>query len=310
MTVVGLTGASGFLGSYLRQRLPQLGAFDIRGLTRTLGAEPVSQAASFVWVQGDLQQPTDCAEFVHDLDVIVHLAHSNTPLTSNKNLPADAHANLVPTLNLIEAIRSAGTRPHVIFASSGGGVYAPPAEKRPLREDHPCIPSTSYGIQKIATELYLQLAAANGWLTATTLRISNAYGMLLPSARNQGLVGVAVNRALRGEPIRLFGNPENVRDYVHVDDVARAVALAMRTGEPYATYNIGSGTGLSVRDVVALIQKVLGRAIELDYLSREDAAHLAMWNVLDVTRAERHLGWQPRISFEQGLRSLIDCHVN
>src|SRR5437667_5274302 len=168
-------------------------AFLLRGPTRTLAIEPQPGSNCVSWTQGDLHQIADCADFVRGLDVVIHLAHTNTPLTSNKSLPSDAAANLVPTLNLIEAIRASGTCPHVIFASSGGGVYAPSTDRRPLREDDPCVPSTSYGIQKIAAELYFRMAAANGWLTASILRISNPYGALLPTQRTQGFIGVAVN---------------------------------------------------------------------------------------------------------------------
>jgi UDP-glucose 4-epimerase len=305
MISVGVTGATGFLGSYLCRRLPDLGAFRLRGLTRTLALEPKPTSTAVAWMQGDLNQPTDCAEFVRGLEVVIHLAHTNTPLTSNNYLPADAEANLLPTLNLIEAIRAVGTRPHVVFASSGGGVYSPLPEPRPLREEDPCMPATSYGIQKIAAELYLQMAAASGWLTATSLRISNPYGLLLPIQRRQGFVGVAVHRVLRGEPVHIFGNPDNVRDYIHLDDVARAVASTICETVPYRTYNIGSGKGLSVREVIGAIETILGHAIDVSYEPLGMAEHLTPWNVLDITRATRELRWQPNIVFADGLRSLL-----
>jgi UDP-glucose 4-epimerase len=302
---VGLTGATGFLGSYLRRRLPVLGACHLRALTRTLAIEPEPESPCLTWMQGDLQQPADCAQFVRGLELVIHLAHTNTPFTSNRYLPGDAQANLLPTLNLIEAIRVAGTHPHVIFASSGGGIYAPLPNRRPLREDDLCVPHTSYGIQKVAAELYLRLAAANGWLTVTCLRISNPYGLLLPTQREQGFIGVAVNRVLRGQPVRVFGDPDNVRDYVHLADVARAFALTTCRRLPYQTYNIGSGVGLSVRDILAVLESVLGRPVDVTYESASVGAHLAPWNVLDIGRAKRELGWQPTTAFEDGLRALL-----
>jgi UDP-glucose 4-epimerase len=305
---VGVTGATGFLGSYLRRRLPALGAFQLRALTRTLAIESHPVSERLAWMQGDLNQPADCADFVHGLDVVIHLAHTNTPLTSNKYLPGDALANLLPFLNLIEAIRAAGTRPHVILASSGGGVYGPVPDHQPLREDHPCAPSTSYGIQKIAAELYLQLAATNGWLTAISLRISNPYGVLLPMQRRQGFIGVAVNCVLSGQPVRVFGNPENVRDYVHLEDVAHAVAASMRESGPCRTYNIGSGEGLSVHEVLRAIETLLGRPVDVQYELEPTGSDLTPWNVLDITRAKRELGWRPEIAFDDGLRELL-THV-
>jgi UDP-glucose 4-epimerase len=302
---IGITGATGFLGSYLSKRLLALGDYRVRCLTRTLALQSESVGTSLIWMQGDLHQPIDCADFVRGVDVVVHLAHTNTPLTSNKYLPGDAEANLLPTLNLIEAIRSAGTRPRVIFASSGGGVYQPTRESRPLREDDACVPSTSYGIQKIAGEMYLHLAATNGWLTATCLRISNPYGVLLPIQRTQGFIGVAVNRVLRGIPVRVFGNPDNVRDYIHLEDVVRAIELTFCGSAPYQTYNIGSGNGLSVRDILGSMEMILGRSIDVVYESEPSGGQLTPWNVLDITRAERELGWRPEITFDDGLRALL-----
>src|SRR5262245_38868408 len=101
MVKVGITGATGFLGSYLRQHLRACGPFEIRALTRTLANQTAESSACdcVTWMQGDLQQPADCADFVRDLDVVVHLAHTNTPLTSNRHLPSDAQANLMSSLN-------------------------------------------------------------------------------------------------------------------------------------------------------------------------------------------------------------------
>jgi UDP-glucose 4-epimerase len=305
MVNVGVTGATGFLGSYLCRHVPELAGYRLRGLTRTLPVDREAGPSCVTWMQGDLHQPADCADFVSGLDVVIHLAHTNTPLTSNKFLPGDALANLLPTLNLIEAIRQAGTRPRVIFVSSGGGVYSQLDVPRPLREDDACVPSTSYGIQKLAAELYFQLAAAHGWLSATALRISNPYGVLLPTQRRQGFIGVAVHRVLKGQPVRVFGDPENVRDYVHLQDVARAVALSIDRSDSFRAYNIGSGTGRSVRQILSTMQAILCRSIEVVHEAEPMGAELPRWNVLDITRANNELDWQPRVEFEDGLRALL-----
>ena len=132
-----------------------------------------------------------------------------------------------PTLTLIEALRATGNRAHVVFASSGGAVYGDAANRRPFREDDACRPQTSYGIQKLTAEHYLRMASEHGWLTATTLRVANPYGVLLPPERRQGFIGTAVAQIRAGDPVRVFGNPANVRDYVHIADVCRAFELAL-----------------------------------------------------------------------------------
>jgi UDP-glucose 4-epimerase len=213
---------------------------------------------------------------------------------------------MVPTLNLVEAIRIEVTKPHVVFASSGGAIYGPASAQSVLTEDSPCAPASSYGIQKLAMEHYLRLASERGWLTATALRIGNPYGVLLPPERRQGFIGVAVNHVLQGMPVRVFGNPDNVRDYVHLSDVACAFDAAVQPRAPYAAYNIGSGTGHSVRDILALIEQALGRHVPVVYArDTQGADQLVSWNVLDVRRAARELGWAPRIALDDGLRDLL-----
>jgi UDP-glucose 4-epimerase len=303
VTTVGITGASGFLGSHLVMHA--VGAdVEVRALTRTLSREH-REAARLQWIQGDLGSPRDCERFLDGVDVIVHLAHVNTPLTSNAHLPADAAANLVPSLTLLQQIRESGTRPHLVLASSGGAVYRPRSEQDPIDEEAETAPSTSYGIQKLALEQYLRMAAAEGWLTATVLRIGNAYGTLLPRERLQGFVGVALNYIVHGEPVRIFGDWDNVRDYVHLDDLSRAMMLAAGRPEGFALYNIGSGAGHSVRQIMALLESIVGRPVPLQRDAPTPAAErLVSWVVLDSRRARRSLGWEPRVALEEGLRRL------
>jgi UDP-glucose 4-epimerase len=303
VTTVGITGASGFLGSHLVMHAVEADV-EVRALTRTLSGEH-REAARLQWVQGDLGSPRDCERFLDGVDVIVHLAHVNTPLTSNAHLPADAAANLVPSLTLLQQIRESGTRPHLVLASSGGAVYRPRSEQVPIDEEAETAPSTSYGIQKLALEQYLRMAAAEGWLTATVLRIGNAYGTLLPRERLQGFIGVALNYIVHGEPVRIFGDWDNVRDYVHLDDLSRAMMLAAGRPEGFALYNIGSGAGHSVRQIMALLESIVGRPVPLQRDAPTPAAErLVSWVVLDNRRARRSLGWEPRVALEEGLRRL------
>ena len=190
-TTIGVTGATGLIGSQLVARLAQRPGTKVVALTRTIAR--AWQTDNVEWMHGDLASYRDASDFVRGLDVVIHLAHTNTPLTSNDDLPSDAAMNLGLTLTLIQAVRSSPGRCHVVFSSSGGAVYGPPNDaRRALTEDDPCEPVNSYGIQKLMGEHYLRLAADEGWLTATVLRIGNAYGVALPRERGQGFLGVAM----------------------------------------------------------------------------------------------------------------------
>lgn len=304
MTAIGVTGASGFLGRYLVDHIAAGGGTDVRALTRTLGPDH-HEHARVSWVQGDLNSPRDCAAFIDGLDAIVHLAHVNTPLTSNEHLPTDALVNLVPSLTLLQTIRDGRGGHNVVFASSGGALYERSPSRTPLTEAAPTTPASSYGIQKLAFEHYLRMAAAEGWLTATVLRIGNAYGTLLPRERLQGFIGVALNHVLHDEPVRVFGDWNNVRDYVHLQDLSRAFVLAAERRSGFELVNIGSGHGRSVREILSLLEAVVGQSIAVERDEPTGAAErLPSWVVLDVRKAREVLEWEPQIEFEEGLRRL------
>lgn len=301
---LGIVGASGFLGSILTEHLASAG-HELVALTRTLPPRGEYRQRGVTWIQGDLGSPQDAAECIAGADAVIHLAWTNTPLTSNAHLPSDASANMLPTLTLLEAARKAGTCPHVVFASSGGTVYGPPCDMRPFVETDACHPQSSYAIQKLAAEHYLRMASEHGWLTTTSLRMGNPYGVLLPPGRMQGFIGTAVSQLRAGSPIRVFGNPKNVRDYVHVDDMCRAFELVLAPQDRFDIFNIGSGTGHSVAEIIQLIEQIEGRDVPVWFDHPAAADELPAWVVLDSGKARERLGWAPEITLGDGLARLL-----
>jgi UDP-glucose 4-epimerase len=305
---IGVTGASGFLGASLLRTLEADPTVRVIALTRTLGPFQLESSSSVEWRQADLSSAEDCRAFVADVDAIVHLAHTNTPLTSNRSLPSDASVNADPTLTLLQAIRDVGTRLRLVYASSGGALYRPSADGRPLAEESLLEPLTSYGILKLAFEHYLRMGAHEDWLSATILRIGNPYGVLLPAERLQGFIGVAIRQLIDGRPVRVFGDLGNIRDYVHLDDVCDAFLRALDTTSDFEIYNIGSGHGTSVQEVLDILGRVTGGevSIERDEVPG-DAARLQRWVVLDSAKAERELGWRAQVELEAGIRAMWEA---
>jgi UDP-glucose 4-epimerase len=269
MKLLGITGATGLLGGrFLRYVVEVMPEVRVRCLARHVAGHlehPVVE-----WMSGDLMNEADCAEFVEGLDAVAHFAQSNSPAISDRHWPSDLVANISPGLNLLEALRrrKGDEGCHFVFASSGGAVYGKePADGVAFRETDECRPLSPYGIQKLAVEHYLRTACEQGWLRATVLRISNAYGELLAAERRQGLIGVAMARVLAGQAVKVFGPIETVRDYVHVDDVARAFGKALGSpgmAENHRVFNIAAGVGHSVAKVLALIGRVTGREVRLE----------------------------------------------
>jgi UDP-glucose 4-epimerase len=138
------------------------------------------------------------------------------------------------------------------------------------------------------------------------LRPGNAYGTLLPRHRKQGLIGVALNSVLQGQPICVFGDPNNVRDYVHLDDLC---AMAHRVSTPRESFdiiNVGSGIGYSVAQILDVIQDCHGAPAKLE-VNHSEGKWLTDWAVLDIAKAKREYGWQPAVALTSGIRAMISA---
>ena len=311
MKTIGITGASGLIGGrFLSLWTKDHPDVQVRCLARHVAGH--SEHPGVEWMPGDLMNEADCAEFVEGLDAVAHFAQSNSPAISDRHWPSDLVANISPALNLLEALRRrrGDGACHFVFASSGGAVYGrEPADGVAFRESDHCQPLNPYGIQKLAVENYLRTACEQGWLRATVLRISNAYGALLAAERRQGLIGVAMARVLAGQAVKVFGALETVRDYVHVDDVARAFGKGLGTdqqGKNYSVFNIAAGRGHSVAEVLELIGRATGRDVRLEQSDFGKAAlGLLPRVVLANGKAREELGWEPEIGLEEGIRRMI-----
>ena len=294
----GIVGATGFIGSYFTKFIGGKEHGGLRLMVRnSVGCHcpPGSEV-----LHGDLLSLADCERFAKGLKVIYYLAHNNSPVNSDFDWPSDARGNIILLLNLLQTVRDLETKPHIVYFSSGGAVYAPKADRIPYRETDHCGPMNSYGIQKLAAEEYLRLAAHKGLLTATVLRVGNAYGTLLSQFRLQGIIGVAINCVAHGQPVRLFGNPNNIRDYIHLEDVSDLAVRVSTPREPYSVINVGSGMGHSVMDILRLIEESLGRPIEV-HADQSLGNSLTDWIVLDNARARERYGWKPALDLREGI---------
>ena len=302
-----MTGAKGFIGSSLVPYFLDRGIGTLRVLERSLAPGQASDENVDVLL-GDLLSPNDCSAFVTGLDVVYYLAHRNTPVNSDADFSSDSMLNSIPLLNLIQAIRNAGKKTHVVYFSSGGAVYGNSSDRIPFKETDPCVPVSSYGIQKLLAEQYLRLAAQQGILTATVLRVGNAYGKLLPSQRMQGLIGVVLSKLLHREQVVIFGNPNNVRDYIHVDDICSVCEKVIDPFEEFSVFNVANQAGYSVLEVIAIIEEVLGQPFER-VLAHEDTRgqRLPDWCVLDTARARRALSWAPQVSLHEGIMKAVSA---
>ena len=296
-------GGGGFIGSHIVDALLASG-HEVRILERPRVPKPRHYAPEerVEWVEGDFQSASDVEAVVRGMEIVIHLVSTTLPKSSNDDPLFDVETNLLPTLRLLSFARDANVR-RIVFISSGGTVYGIP-EQDPIAEEHPTDPKVSYGIVKLAIEKYLGMHRHLYDLDYVVFRVSNPYGERQRPDITQGAVAVFAERALRGEPIEIWGDGKIVRDYVYVRDVADAFGRALTySGEP-RIFNIGSGKGYALSEIVAKLETLLGRPIQRRYLSGRKFDVRS--NVLDIRRAREYLGWSPQISLEDGLRRTLD----
>ena len=183
----------------------------------------------------------------------------------------------------------------IIFVSSGGTVYGIP-QSIPIDESHPTDPICAYGIHKLACEKYLQLFQFTHRVDTIILRVSNVYGPLQEIQRPFGAVEAFMRHAIMDEPITIWGDGSITRDYVHVDDVVASLLKAMSNGERSGIFNIGSGIGHTLNEIVRMIEKRLDKTVKVNYLPARNFD--VPVNVLNIRKAKEQLGWEPRVSLE------------
>jgi len=300
---ITVLGGGGFIGSSIVDRL-LLDGHDIRVFERPC-IEPYRSFSSnerIEWVSGDLMSIYDINEAIIGMDAVLHLVSTTLPKNSNDDPIYDVQSNIVATLQLLDAMVAQHVR-KIVFISSGGTVYGHP-QYLPIDERHPTEPKVSYGITKLTIEKYLQMYQHLHGIKANILRVSNPYGKRQRVETAQGAVGIFLNRALSGKPIDIWGDGSVTRDYIYISDVADAFARALIYDGQKSVFNISTGVGTSLRELINMIENILGwRVPHSYYAARQFDVPIS---ILDNTEARKELGWQPLISLPVGLVRTIE----
>jgi UDP-glucose 4-epimerase len=298
-----VTGAGGFVGRHLTARLVADG-------WRTVATDVARQPAppSTTPTQGAIDQRTldiRDAEAVAALidearpDVVFHLAAQASVTQSMEEPLEDVAINVLGTMNVARASIGAEVR-RIVYFSTGGALYGEPGDQ-PVDEEQLPQPTSVYGASKVAAELYLAALTAESGTTVSVLRPGNIYGPAQDHTRAYGVVGIFAGRMLRGESVTIFGDGDESRDYVYVDDIVSA-ALAAASGEP-ATCLVSSGVGTTTRHIFDLVATETGYTQEPRYEPARPGEIRGI--TLSPRRAKERWDWTPRISIEEGVRRSV-----
>jgi UDP-glucose 4-epimerase len=287
-----VTGGAGFIGSHVVDALLARGD-EVHVLDDFSTGKRDNIGADARVREGDIRRDADRLFDEVEPEVCFHLAAQADVRVSVERPDHDADINVTGTLRVLEAARRHGTK--LVFSSTGGAIYG--ECDGPASEDHPRLPLAPYGVSKLAGEEYL---AAYNRLYSTghvSLRFGNVYGPRQDPHGEAGVVAIFMNR-LRGDEVpRIFGDGTQTRDYVYVRDVVAAtLAAAEHDG---GVLNIGTATETSVLDLYARIQRAAG--IERDPEFAPSRPGELQRSVLDPSRAQRELGWDPKHSLDEGL---------
>lgn len=291
-------GGAGYIGSHL---VPQLIATGRQVTVLGRSATPrYDLPAGVVHVAGDFAQHELLSRLLDTHQEVIHLAYATVPNTSFVNPLADLLQNLPPTVQLFSEAADRGVK--LVLVSSGGTVYGE-AVVLPICETHPTKPISPYGVTKLTLENYAYLYAVTHGLQFVCVRPANAYGAGQRPFSGQGFVATAMASAMRGIPIKIFGQHGTVRDYLYVSDLASGIVSALEHGHLSETYNLGSGVGLSNLEVIELfkpLMREIGSETQVENLP--ERAFDVKANVLDSTKLQVQTGWKPQVEFDDGLR--------
>ena len=295
-------GATGFIGRHVLAALARRG-WSMRALTRRGSAHAGAWANGVDWIDYDPHAPVDAFErAVAGAAVVFNLAGSSGAVASNRQPLESLDSNCRLQLQLLDACMRSGECPHIVFASSRL-VYAT-AGRDPVTEEHPLAPRSVYAAHKLCIEHYHAIYAHRGAITYTACRISNPYGLDAEvGGKGYGFINALIQLALAGQPLAVFGRGLQLRDYIYIDDLVRALLLcAEQPGARNDTFNIGLGHSLSIGEAAARIQDSFGGGpIEyhpwpLEYEQVESGDF-----VLNGTKARALLGFAPAYTFACGL---------
>ena len=288
-------GGNGFIGSHIVDELLVAG-HAVRVFDRSPEAfrQPLPNVDYRV---GGFDDYMLLAEALQNIDVVCHAISTTVPGTSNLDPVADIQSNLINTVRLLENMRKMGVR-KIAFVSSGGTVYGNP-ESLPIREDHPLNPICSYGVVKVAIEKYLFMHQQLYNLKPVVIRASNPYGPRQGHRGVQGLISTFLSRAINSDVLEVWGDGSVVRDYIYISDLARLFVTAL-SSEVTGVFNVGSGEGHSVNEIINAVNHVTGQSACVKYEKKR--SYDVLRATLDIGKAREQFGWNPEVSLASGMK--------
>lgn len=301
---VGVFGANSFIGRHIvrslkRDRIPVI-AFGRQfpdDFFRFVGGDVDARVIDFNNELEDLAA-------VQNVSQVIQLINTSNPAVGNKRVVSDLYHNVLPHVHFIQSCIESAVK-NFIFISSGGTVYGD-SSVIPIPETQPADPLNSYALAKRVVEQYLAMLTRSTDMRYTILRLANPYGPGQMNLKGQGLIPTILERHETGVPLTILGDGQDQRDYVYIDDVVDAIKLTLSTDCDRQIVNIGSGQGRTILEVVETVESLLGVQISKSFVPARPTDPAC--NVLNISKAKRMLGWEPKTSFADGICRTLEAH--
>ncbi len=300
MGKVLVTGGAGFIGSHVVDLHLEAGhqvvVVDDLSTGRRANLNPEA-----TFIEMDIRDPDLAGVYKREKpDYVNHLAAQVDVRRSIAEPFYDGQVNILGSLNAIACACEAGVE-RFMYISTGGAVYGEP-QYLPCDEEHPINPLSPYGVSKHTVEHYLALYQANCGLNYSVLRYPNVYGPRQDPFGEGGVVAIFTRQMLAGEPVTIFGDGEQMRDFTYVTDCVRAILLAEESGRD-GVFNIGSSQGTTINQLFGMLKEITGYSGLPEYAPAKVGETYRIY--LSAGKANRELGWRPEIDLRAGLDKTV-----
>jgi UDP-glucose 4-epimerase len=308
MSRVVVLGADGFIGTPLvkaltnKEDIDEIVAFDRFSSYQDSTDHPFRDLSKVRVVAGDFSNRAEVSATLNGADNVFHLISYTNPMSSSQDPFIDIDTNVRNSIQLFELCVEQGVK-KVIFPSSGGTVYGD-IDSEKIDELTPPAPRSPYGIGKVTIEHYLRYFKAAHGLDYVVYRIANPYGPGQNIHGKQGVIPIFIYKFLTKAPLTVFGDGSMVRDYIYIDDLINMLVGSFAKEGQHSVYNVGSGHGISVNELIGAMEKYIGVAADKQQL--EVPPTFVHKSVLDSSRFTDEFGIQAVTSLDEGIARTWD----
>lgn len=296
-------GGNGFIGQQLTKELIKNHFVRIVDINDKMPAE-FYRIENIEYRKIDFINHDDFTDVLDGMDVVIHLVSTLTPNDNIDSVGLEINNNILPTIRLLDSMKKSNTK-KILFISSGGTVYGN-HDKNPISENECLNPISNYGIIKETIEKYMLLYNNYTNIDSRIIRLANPYSEYTKKGKMQGIIPLIIDRILKDEEITIWGDGRDVRDYIYILDAINAIISILKYTGNERVFNVGTGKGYSVNEILHIICKSLNVPFESLNLNYIEARKCDVDNnILDINRIKKETGWKPKVKLEDGINKVI-----